>query len=211
LSCSILIKLIIQISYIQFDCIQIGIVQITDYGSVTKSILELAEKFTVWESTIKIPISDNQNSLLDISLAARGERSVTPDGATKQPTHYSPGSCCMFDPDLYGENSWEKLKGMLTKVGYVSGCSVVIHDSCQTKTTKQKATYLLCCSHGLLVEENSLIEYDGDDVRSSNVIKEHLKRVKTTGHSKKGKKRNMCTTCLLNQSIYSICTLQNFM
>jgi hypothetical protein len=32
----------------------------------------------------------------------------------------------MFDPDLYGEHSWEKLKGMLTKVGCVSGCSVVI-------------------------------------------------------------------------------------
>jgi hypothetical protein len=81
-----------------------------DYGSVTKSILELAEKSTVWESTIKIPIADNQNSILDISLAARGEWSVTPDGATKQPTHY------LFDPEIYCENSWEKLKGMLTKV-----------------------------------------------------------------------------------------------
>jgi hypothetical protein len=114
----------------------------------------------------------------------------------------------MFDPDLYGENSWEKLKGMLTKVGCVSGCSVVIRDSCQNKTTNQKATYLLCCSHGLLVEENGLIEYDGDNVGPHNVIKEHLKRVKTTGHSKKGKQRNMCTTCLLNQNcINSICTL----
>ncbi len=70
-------------SYIQFDCIQIGILQIMDYGSVTKTILELAEKSTVWESTNKIHISDYQNSLLDISLAARGESSVTPDGATK--------------------------------------------------------------------------------------------------------------------------------
>jgi hypothetical protein len=105
-----------------------------DYGSVTKSILKLAEKSTVWESTINIPIADNQNSLLDISLAARGERSVTPDGATKQPTHYPPGSCYIFDPDLNGENSWEKLKVMLTKVGCVSGCSVVIRSSC--KTTK---------------------------------------------------------------------------
>jgi hypothetical protein len=87
-----------------------------DYGNVTKSILELAEKSTVWESTIKIAIAGNKDSLLDISLAARGERSVTPDGANKQPTHYPPGFCYMFDPDLYGENSWEKLKGMLTKV-----------------------------------------------------------------------------------------------
>ena len=83
LSCGISIELIIQISYIQFDCIQIGILQIMVYGVVTKTILELAEKSTVWESTNKIHISDYQNSLLDISLAARGESSVTPDGATK--------------------------------------------------------------------------------------------------------------------------------
>ncbi len=115
----------------------------------------------------------------------------------------------MFDPDLYGEHSREKLKSLLTKVGCVSGCSVVIHSSCQNKTsTKRKATYLLCCSHGLLQEENRSIEYDGDDVGHSNIIKEHLKRVKTTGHSKKGKKRISCTTCLLNRNcIDSICTL----
>jgi hypothetical protein len=113
------------------------------YGSVTKSIFELAEKSPVWESTIKIPISGNEDCILDISLAARGEWSVTPDGATKQPTHYPPGSCYMFDPDLYGENSWEKLKGVLTKVGCVNGCSVVICSSCQNKTTKRKAIYNL--------------------------------------------------------------------
>jgi hypothetical protein len=181
------------------------------YRSVTKYILKLAEMSTVWESTIKIPIADNQNSLLDISSAARGEQSVTPDGVTKQPTHYPPGSCYMFDPDLYDANSWEKLKGMLTKVGCVSGCNVVILSSCQNKTTKQKATYLLCCSHGLLVEENGPIKYDGDDIGPSNVIKEHLKRVKTTGHFNKGKKRNMCTTCLLNPNcMYSICNLPIF-
>jgi hypothetical protein len=39
-----------------------------------------------------------------------------------------------------------------------------------------------------LVEENGSIEYDGGNVGPSNVIKEHLKQVKTTGHSKKGKK-----------------------
>jgi hypothetical protein len=83
-----------------------------------------------------------------------GGRSVTPDGANKQPTHYPLGSCYMFDSDLYGEQSWKKLKGMLTKVGWISACSVVICSSCQKKTTKKKATYLLCCSHGLLVEKN---------------------------------------------------------
>ncbi len=93
LSCGIPIKLIIQTSYLQFVSIQIGILQIMDYGSVTKTILKLVEKSTVWKSTIKITIADNQNSFLDISLAARGERSVTSDGGTKQQTHYSPGSC----------------------------------------------------------------------------------------------------------------------
>jgi hypothetical protein len=200
LSCSIPIEPIIQISYIQIDYIQIGIIQIMDYGSLTKSFLELTKKSTVWESTIKIPIADNEDSLLDSSSAARGGWSVTPDGVTKQPTHYPPGSCYMFDPDLNGEHLWEKLKGMLTKVGCVSGCSVVIRSSCQNKTNKRKATYLFCCCHGLLVEENGSIEYDGNNVGPSNVIKEHLKQVKTTGHSKKGKKRIMCTTYLLNRN-----------
>ena len=59
LSCGIPIELIIQISYIQIDCIQIGIIQIMDYGSLTKSLLELAEKSTVWESAIEISIGDN--------------------------------------------------------------------------------------------------------------------------------------------------------
>jgi hypothetical protein len=107
LSCGIPNELIIQISYIQINCIQIGIIQIMVYGSLTKSLLELAEKSTVWESTFKIPIADNKDSLLDISMAARGGWSATPDGATKQPTHYPPGSCYMFDPDLYGEHLWE--------------------------------------------------------------------------------------------------------
>jgi hypothetical protein len=162
--------------------------QIMDYGSVTKTVLKLADKSTVWESTIKIPIGDNQNYLLDVSSAARAERSVTPDGATKQPTHSPTGYCYLFDPDLYGEKSWEKLKDMLTKVGCVSGCSLVIRDSCQKKIMKWKATYLLCCSHGLLINEKGAIEDDGDDVGPGNVVKEHLKRVNMPGHSKKGKK-----------------------
>jgi hypothetical protein len=99
-----------------------------DYGSVTKKILKLANKSTVWTSTIKIPIGNNE-SHLDIPSAARGELSVTPDGATKQPTEYPTGSSFMFDPNLNEENSWERLKAMLTKVGCVSGCSLVICNS----------------------------------------------------------------------------------
>jgi hypothetical protein len=79
-------------------------------------------------SSIKTPIGDNE-SLLDISSAARGELSVTPYRATKQPTKYpidKNGSFYMFDPDVNGENSWESLKAMLAKVGCVSGCSLVL-------------------------------------------------------------------------------------
>jgi hypothetical protein len=67
-----------------------------------------------------------------------GELSVTPHGATKQPTEYSTGSFYMFDPDLYGENSWKMLKAMLTKVGCVSGCSLVIRNSNQKKLSIRK-------------------------------------------------------------------------
>jgi hypothetical protein len=56
LSCDIPIKLILQISYIQTDCIKIGMIQIMDYGSLTKSLLELAEKSTVWVSTNKFQL-----------------------------------------------------------------------------------------------------------------------------------------------------------
>jgi hypothetical protein len=80
----------------------------------------------------------------------------------------------MFDPDLYGKHLWEKLKVVLTKVGCVSGCSVVMYSFCQNKTTKKKAPYLLCCSYGLFVEENGSIEYDGDKVGPRNVVKEQL-------------------------------------
>jgi hypothetical protein len=78
--------------------------QIMDYGHVTKKILKLASKSTVWTSTIQISNGNNE-SHLDIGSAAQGELSVTPDGATKQPTEYPTGSFYMFDPDLYGENS----------------------------------------------------------------------------------------------------------
>ncbi len=77
--------------------------------------------------------------------------------------------------------SWQKLDVL---VGAVLWYVIPV----KRKPTNWKATYLLCCSHGLLVEENSSFEYSGDNIGPSNVIKEHLKRVKTTGHSKKGKK-----------------------
>ncbi len=64
-----------------------------DYGSVTKSILELAEKSTVWESTIKI--ADNEDSLLDISLAARenGQSPLMEQPSSQLTTLLVPATC----------------------------------------------------------------------------------------------------------------------
>jgi hypothetical protein len=108
-----------------------------DYGCVTKNILKLANKSAVWASTSQIPIGDNE-SCLNISSAARQELSVTPDGAAKQPNEHLTGSLYMFDPDLYGENSWEKLNEVLTKVGCGSRCSLVIRNSSQKKLSSGK-------------------------------------------------------------------------
>ncbi len=43
-----------------------------------------------------------------------------------------------------------------------------------------------------MINEKGDIEYDGDDVWPRNIVKEHLKCVKTPGHSKKGKKIFIC-------------------
>jgi hypothetical protein len=71
-------------------------------------------------STIVIPDGDN---FLDISSPAMGESSFIPIDATKQPTVYPKGkaaSVYCFDPDTHDENSWPKLKSMITKVCCVS-------------------------------------------------------------------------------------------
>jgi hypothetical protein len=61
---------------------------------------------------------------------------------------------------------------MLTKVGCISGCKLVIRNSNHKKTVYQTATCLLYCSHGLVIKEKSGIEYDGEDDGPSNVKKE---------------------------------------
>ncbi len=77
---------------------------------------------------------------------------------------------------------------MLTKVGCVSGCSLVHRTTKKNTANCWKATYYLCYSHGLVINEKSTSVYDGDYVGPSNIKTEYLKCVKTAGNSFKGNK-----------------------
>ena len=80
------------------------------------------EQTNIWSSTITIPQGDEY---LDISSAAMGKFSTTPIGASNQPLTFPKGRCASvyrFNPQIFNENSWPKIKDMLTKVGCVSGC-----------------------------------------------------------------------------------------
>jgi len=85
-----------------------------NYEVVSKEICHLAELTNNWLSTIIIPQGD---AFVNISSAAQGKLSVTPDGATNQPNVYPKGKSASLyrsDPDFFGENDWPKLKGMLS-------------------------------------------------------------------------------------------------
>ncbi len=82
-----------------------------------------------WSSSITITQGDEY---LDISSAAMGKLSTTPIGAYNQPSTFPKGrsaSFFRFDPELFNENSWPTLKGVLTKVGCVSGCRLTVSHS----------------------------------------------------------------------------------
>jgi len=106
-----------------------------NYDEISKEICRLAELTKKWSSTIIIPQGD---AFVNISSAAQGKLSVTPDGSTNQPNV---------------ENDWPKLKGMLCKVGCVSGCKLTtqfsffpFHSPSKQSHTR-KATYYLSCTH----------------------------------------------------------------
>jgi len=72
-----------------------------NYKVVSKEIICLAELTNNWSSTIIIPQGD---AFLNISSAAQGKLSVTPDGATNQPNAYPKGKSAFlyrFDPDIF--------------------------------------------------------------------------------------------------------------
>ncbi len=125
-----------------------------NYDVVSKEICRLAELTNNWSSTIIIPQDD---AFLNISSAVQGKLSVTPDGSTNQPNVYPKGkssSSYRFDLDIFGENDLHKLKGMLSKVGCVSGCKLSTKSSRPSHSpSKQshtrKATYYLSCTHAI--------------------------------------------------------------
>jgi len=156
-----------------------------NYDEISKEICRLAELTNNWSSTIIIPQGD---AFLNISSAAQGKLSVTPDGATNQPNVYPKGqspSLYRFDPDIFGENDWPKLKGMLCKVGCVSGCKLTTQFS---KTSKQhhmrKATYCLSCTHAIKGRFTGSSIFNDDDIGPINVVTEQIKRTKTKGSMK---------------------------
>jgi hypothetical protein len=180
------------IPYIQLHIIRIRIIlfKYTIYElwcriNLSKEISRLAELTNYWSSTIIIPQGD---AFLNISSAAQGKLSVTPDGATNQPNVYPKGqspSLYRFDPDIFGENDWQKLKGMLSKVGCVSGCKLTTHFSFPSHSpSKQshtwKATYYISCTHAIKGQFSSSSIFNDDDIGPINVVTEQIKRIKPT-------------------------------
>jgi hypothetical protein len=86
-----------------------------------------------------------------------------------------------FDPDIYGKNSWMQFNLTLTQVGCVSRCRLVLRYTDLRPTLHRKACYELWCSHRSLFQNNGSSNYLCDNVGPYNVVKEHLKCVKTSG------------------------------
>ncbi len=135
----------------------------------------------IWSPTIKIPQGDEY---LDISSAAMGKISTTPIGASNQPFTFPKGKCASvyrFDPQIFNENSWPKLKDMLTKVGCVSGCRLTVSHVDSRKLCHRLAVYTLRCTHGRVYQNKGASTFEEGDVGPSNVVTEFIKRVKTKG------------------------------
>jgi hypothetical protein len=154
------------------------------YNGITSNICRQVDLSNEWSSTVVIPNRIDIDQL-DISSAAMGDLSTTPVHATKQPYQFPRyGKCSSvfrFDPDLYGENSWPQLHAMLTTVGCVNGCRLVVHRSYVCLTGLRKRFYKLKCTHGIAMENKGSSIFMNDNVGPSNVKRECMKRGKTSG------------------------------
>ena len=152
------------------------------YSDITSNICRLVDLSNEWSSTVVIP---NGIDLLDISSAAMGELSTTPVGAINQPyqfpTHGKSSSVFRFDPKIYGENSWPKLQKMLTTVGCVSGCRLVVRNSRVGRSIRRKEEYVLYCTHGIPMQSKGCSIFTNDNIGPSNVKRECIKRGKSSG------------------------------
>ena len=123
---------------------------------LTENIVQLCAECNVWSSTIIIP--HGQSDVLDISDAC-GPNASTPKGAEVYPDQCPngmSGSYYTFDPNIYGEDSWEDLKSMLMTPGCVKGCTLVLRNS-KAPSHYRKCTRYLCCTHSLLVSINQKV------------------------------------------------------
>ena len=113
-----------------------------------------------------------------------GKFSTTPIGASNQPLTFPKGKCASvyrFDPQIFNENSWLKIKDMLTKVGCVSGCRLFVSHMDSRKSCHRLAAYTLRYTHGFLYRNNGASTFEEGEVGPSNVVTEFIKRVKTKG------------------------------
>ena len=152
-----------------------------NYESISNEICHLVEQTNIWSSTIRIPHGDDH---LDISSAAMVKFSTIPIGASNQPVTFPKGksaSVYRFDPEIFDENSWPKIKAMLTKVGCVSGCRLSVSHADIRITCNRLASYTLRCTHGFLYRNNGASTFEEGEVGPSNVVTEFIKRVKTKG------------------------------
>ena len=155
-----------------------------NYESISNEICHLVEQMNIWSSTFTIPHGDE---FLDISSAAMGKLSTTPIGASNQPLTFPKGksaSMYRFDPQIFNENSWPKIKDMLTKVGCVSGCRLAVSHVALSKMCNRLASYTLRYTHGFLYRNNGASSFEEGEVGPSNVVTEFIKRVKTKGAMK---------------------------
>jgi hypothetical protein len=116
-----------------------------------------------------------------------GKLSTTPIGASNQPFTSPKGmsaSVYQFDPQIFNENSWPKLKDMLTKVGCVSGCRLTVSHVALLKTCNRLATYTLRCTHGRVYQNYGASTFKEGDAGPSNVVTKFIKHVKTKGAMK---------------------------
>ena len=152
-----------------------------NYQAISNDICHLVEEMNTWSSSITITQGDEY---LDISSAAMGKLSTTPIGAYNQPSTFPKGrsaSFFRFDPELFNENSWPTLKGVLTKVGCVSGCRLALSQSSPRLSCNCLATYTLRCTHGFVYQQSGGSTFEEGNIGRSNVATEFIKRVKTKG------------------------------
>ncbi len=154
-------------------------IKITNCNNITSTILQLTKELNTWSSKVCIPIADSVERL-DISCATQEDNSTTPPGAVNQPSTYPTlkgiASVYRFNPNIYGEDSWDDLYNMLKES--LSGCQLSIRQVQQAITTR-KVSYTLACDQSRVYESRSAIDFHDEYVGPLNVINERMKRKKT--------------------------------